>query len=188
MRCRAWKLSVRHAQTLSPARPASSSSRVFREKSVFTTPAASLPRFGNDLSASWPILESPWEGLVGGAVLGEKAYAQSLLSGRKVNEDEQTPVRSIKPRMSWEQIVAAAEKIKGGAWRDWAERHGDWGRDAAMYVAVRHGRMRLAEVVREVGVKYQAAAQGVKRFGVLLATDPERQRFVAKLQKQLSTF
>ena len=56
-----------------------------------------------------------------------------------------------------------------------------------MYVAVRHGGMRLAEVVREVGMKYQAAAQGVKRFARALAEDPERKRFVAKLRNLLST-
>jgi hypothetical protein len=55
-----------------------------------------------------------------------------------------------------------------------------------MYVAVRHGGLRLAEVVREAGMKYQAGAQGVKRFGVALADDPERKRFVSKLKRELS--
>ena len=56
-----------------------------------------------------------------------------------------------------------------------------------MYVAVRHGGMRLAEVARHVGLKYQATAQAVKRFARTLADDPERKRFVAKLRNQLST-
>jgi hypothetical protein len=47
--------------------------------------------------------------------------------------------------------------------------------------------MRLVEVVRHVGLKYQAAAQAVKRFGQTLADDPERKRFVAKLMSELST-
>jgi hypothetical protein len=55
-----------------------------------------------------------------------------------------------------------------------------------MYVAVRHGGLRLAEVVREAGVNYQAGAQGVKRFGEALADDPERERFVSKLKRELS--
>jgi hypothetical protein len=45
----------------------------------------------------------------------------------------------------------------------------------------------LAEVVGEVGLKYQAAAQGIKRFARMLAeNDQQRRRFVAKLKQQLS--
>jgi hypothetical protein len=133
------------------------------------------------------LLESPWEGLVGGVVLGDSAYARTLLSGRKVNEEEQTPARRMRRRVRWEELVRAAEKIRGEPWGRWAERHGDWGRDGVMYVAVRHGGMRLAEVVRQVGLKYQAAAQAVKRFAQTLADDPERKRFVSRLRRQLST-
>jgi hypothetical protein len=51
------------------------------------------------------------------------------------------------------------------------------------HVAVRYGRMGLAEVVRQVGLKDQAAAQAVKRFGQAMGDDPERQRFVSELRK-----
>jgi hypothetical protein len=133
------------------------------------------------------ILENPWEGLVGGVVLGDSAYARKLLSEYKVNEEEQTPARRMRRRAGWEALVGAAEKIRGERWDRWADRYGDWARDGVMYVAVRHGGMRLAEVVRPVGLKYQAAAQAVKRFAQALADDPERQRFVAKLRRALST-
>ena len=89
--------------------------------------------------------------------------------------------------MKWKDLVKAAEKIKGENWQGWAERHGDWTRDAIMDVATRHGGLRLAEVVAEVGVKYQASAQAVKRFGQALLADPERKRFVAALQHNMST-
>ena len=56
-----------------------------------------------------------------------------------------------------------------------------------MYVAVHHGGLRLAEVVPQVGMKYQAAAQAVKRYGQALVNDPARKRFVAKLRHALST-
>jgi hypothetical protein len=132
-------------------------------------------------------LESPWEGLAGGVVLGDSGYARKLLAGRKVNEAEQTPARRLRRRVRWEEVVRAAEKIRGESWAKWAERHGDWGRDGAIYVAVRYGGLRLAEVVGEVGLKYQAAAQGIKRFARMLAeNDQQRRRFVAKLKLQLS--
>ncbi len=133
------------------------------------------------------VLASPWEGLVGGLVLGEKGYARRLLSKRQVNEEEQIAARRLRRLADWAEVVRAAEKIRGEAWEKWAQRHWDWGRDGVMYVAVRYGGLRLTEVARRVGMKYQAAAQGVKRFGQMLADDPERTHFVSKLQCKIST-
>ena len=106
-----------------------------------------------------------------------------MLSGRKVNEEEQTAVRRMRRRLGWQELVRSAEKIRGEPWDRWAERHGDWGRDGVMYVAVRYGGMRLAEVVGQVGLKYQAAAQAVKRFGQAMGDDPKRKRFVSELRQ-----
>ena len=41
----------------------------------------------------------------------------------------------------------------------------------------------MAEVVPEMGIRYQTAAQAVKRFGQVLADDPKRERFVAALRR-----
>ncbi len=71
--------------------------------------------------------------------------------GRKVDEGEQTAARRLRRRRDWTELVRAAEKLRRGCWGEWSERHGDWGRDGVTYVAVRHGGMRLAEVVGEVG-------------------------------------
>jgi len=56
-----------------------------------------------------------------------------------------------------------------------------------MYVAVRYGGLRLAEVAPQAGLKYQAAAQAVKRFGQALAGDAARKRFASVLRRKLST-
>jgi len=71
--------------------------------------------------------------------------------------------RWMRRRVSGEEVVKAAEKLRGSGWDEWAERHGDWSRDGAMHLVVRPGGLRLAEVVREVpGLRYHAAAQAVK--------------------------
>jgi REP-associated tyrosine transposase len=115
---------------------------------------------------------SPWEGLVGGVVLGEAEYARRVMAGRKVNEEEQTEARRMRRRVSWGEVVKAAETVRGGRWEEWA---------------VRHGGLRLAEVVREAkGLRYQAAAQAVKRFAAALPKDAERRRFVLRLRRELS--
>ncbi len=63
------------------------------------------------------------------------------------------------------QLVGWAEKETGVTWPEALGRHGDWTRDAVVYVSVRHGGWRLSEVVgRIAGLKYPAPAQGVKRI------------------------
>ena len=132
-------------------------------------------------------MESPWAELVGGVVLGDPQFARRLLSACKVNEEEQAEARRMRRRLSWPEVRAAAEKVRRAAWNQWAERHGDWGRDAAMHVALRHGGLRLAEVVQELKrMKYQAAAQAMKRFAAVLDQDAARQKFVLQMRRQLS--
>jgi len=59
------------------------------------------------------------------------------------------------------------------------------GRRGAGFFA-RPGGIRLAEVVWQVGMKYEAAAQAVKRFARTLADDPERKRSIVKPSSELS--
>jgi hypothetical protein len=113
-------------------------------------------------------LENPWEGLVGGAVLGEAEEAQALLSaairspGAQAREVREAN-RAARPE--WGRIVREAERILGRGWEVMAEGYGDWGRDGTMAVATRDLGWRLVEVVQAVGgVGYAAAAQGVRRF------------------------
>ena len=132
-------------------------------------------------------LESPWARLVGGLVLGEEDYARRLLSGKTVNREEQREARRLYRPVEWGEVVRATETACGRRWSELVGRHGDWGRDGAMYFAVRHGGQRLAEVVKQVGgLRYQAAAQAVKRFGAALEQDAARRRFIAELKHQLS--
>jgi hypothetical protein len=45
--------------------------------------------------------------------------------------------------VSWEGIVAALEGIKAGKWESFCGRYGDWGRDAALWLGRRVGRLSL---------------------------------------------
>ncbi len=138
-------------------------------------------------------LESPWSDLVGGVVLGGKEFAQRLMKkqqaeGRKKDRDEQLAVRQMEraERLDWEEIVKCAEELRGMRWAEMVDRWGDWGRDATIYVAVRHGGHRLSDIVRAVGgMKYGAAAQAVRRFAVELKTDHAKARFAHKLRARV---
>ncbi len=68
-----------------------------------------------------------------------------------------------------------------------AEGYGDWGRDGTMAVATHHLGWRLVEVVREVrGVKYAAAAQGIRRIWRRAAEAPDVAKFARRLKAKIS--
>ena len=64
-----------------------------------------------------------------------------------------------------------------------------WGngeRDGVIYVAVRYGRVRLAQVVRAMGgLTHGAAAQGVRRCAAGLAEDAAKVAFVKARERKL---
>ncbi len=75
---------------------------------------------------------------------------------------------------------------RGVKWEESLERYGDWTRDAVLYLAVRHGRYGLSEVYQRIpGLKYQAAAQGVKRIAERRERDRECDSFLRRLADQL---
>ena len=123
--------------------------------------------------------------------MGGKEFAQALLGRIKpesVDAAAQTSVRQIKgmQRIAWAEIVAAAEGLLRKRWAEMAQDWGDWGRDGTLYVAVRYGRQRLADVVRAMGgLEYGAAAQGVRRFASGLEKDAAKVRFVEGMKRKL---
>ena len=135
-------------------------------------------------------LDSPWEGTVAGAVLGDADEAVALLRGTVKHPGRQAETMrqaAVGVRPGCSVIVQAAESLLGRKWEEMAARYGDWGRDATMAVAARHLGWRLAEVVRqEEGVNYAAAAQGIRRFWQQAETRPELARFARRLRDRMS--
>ena len=133
-------------------------------------------------------LKNPWDRVVGGFVLGDADYAKRLLKQAEADVGEQTEARRLAHpgQIGWDQLVGWAEKETGVEWQDALVRHGDWTRDAVVFVAVRHGGWRLSEVVgRIAGLKYPAAGQGVKRIEERRTRDPACDRFIRRLQDQI---
>ena len=133
-------------------------------------------------------MDNPWDRLEGGFVLGDADYARQLVKQAKADVGQQTEARRLgRPgRSPWETLVSWAEKESGVTWREALGRHGDWTRDAVVYVAVRHGGWRLSEVVgRMPGLKYPAAAQGVKRIEARRVRDAACERFIRRLRDKM---
>lgn len=132
------------------------------------------------------VIEPPWERLVGGLVLGSEAFAKRSLEAVRGNLREQTELRRLAERASWAEIVSAVERLKGEAWGEFRNRHGDWGRDAALWLGRRAGRLSLAELGRLAGeVDYAAVAQALTRFGQRMERTPELRQHLTQIQNQM---
>ena len=132
-------------------------------------------------------VESPWPRVVDGIALGSAAFARRLRAEARGNRREQKSLRAEPEVTTWPEIVRALERAKGEAWRDFLDRHGDWGRDAALWLGRRAGRMRLADLgERAGGLDYAVVSKAIARFGLRLSVDAAVRRQLAAIQKQLS--
>jgi len=132
------------------------------------------------------VLESPWQRLVSGMVLGTVGFAEKLRQQARGNPREQKPLRAAAGAASWEEIVEALEELKGENWNQFAERHGDWGRDAALWLGRSCGRMRLAELGRRVGnLDYAVVSKAIARFEQRLRRAPQLREQLGNIQGRL---
>ena len=87
----------------------------------------------------------------------------------------------------WSRIVSALEGAKHEDWEQFSRRHGDWGRDAALWLGRRQGRLSLAQLGSLAGgMDYAAVGQAVSRFGKRLERDPKLARELKRLETKLS--
>jgi hypothetical protein len=134
------------------------------------------------------VMESPWDSLVGGIVLGSQEFALGLAKQAGGDPSQQTASRRLKLEraVTWENMVALAEEIRGRKWEDLQEMHGDWTRDAVLSVAVREGRLRLPEVLRRIpGLSYNAAAQAIRRVRERGKGDRDLAQFMRSLEARV---
>ena len=131
-------------------------------------------------------VESPWERLVAGVVLGTEAFARRLRQEVQGNSREQAALKRLARPMTWERIVSALEVLKGERWEAFVGRHGDWGRDAALWLGRWHGRLTLSELGRLAGgMDYGAVGQAVSRLGKRLEREPELKAKVRRLERAM---
>ena len=94
---------------------------------------------------------------------------------------------ATRPGVGWEQIVAALEQAKGESWNKFGERHGDWGRDAALWLGRRARRLRLMELGRLAGnMDYAMVSKAIARFEGRMRSNAQLRDQLARVQLELS--
>ncbi len=110
------------------------------------------------------VAESPWQQLKWGLVLGGERFASKVRGHLRVHGESQGQ-RDLRKQWSFDAIVQKVERIKGERWEQFRDRHGDWGRDVALWAGWRYAGLTLAELgVHVGGIHYTSVLQAIKRL------------------------
>ena len=132
-------------------------------------------------------MESPWESLEGGIVLGSKEWVDEMRRVVKGDEKEQRELRKLKLRPDWKQVVEAVEAVKGERWESFRDRIGDWGRDVALLLGRREGGLKLGELGELCGgLDYRSVGGAIKKAMLRLGNDQMFQNAHESARKRLN--
>jgi REP element-mobilizing transposase RayT len=116
--------------------------------------------------------EDVWQALRWRVILGSRAFAEKMSQGTEVFRETQGR-SALRRRASWSEIVKAVEYAKGERWSSFVNRHGDWGRDMALWIGHRRSGLRLRELGESVGgLDYSAVSEAIRTFERKRLPDP----------------
>lgn len=128
-----------------------------------------------------------FEDLAGRVALGSREFQGRLKAWVRRVTGEQPGRWQVQRTVSLETIIATVEQERGARWEEFAERHGDWGRDLALYLARKRSGLTLEQIGAGMGgLPYKAVGKAVQRFAACVATDREKRVAVESCMKQLS--
>ena len=128
---------------------------------------------------------TPWVERVG-MFLGKEDWVQEMkeLSHGKVDRQEHREALALIRRPSWEEIVNAVEKEKGEKWGEFRDRHGDWGRDVALWLGRMKGGLKLAQLGKLAGgMNYRSVYWAVSQMSRRRERDEAIRNVLARLGK-----
>ncbi len=130
---------------------------------------------------------SPWERLEAGVLLGGAEFVRRWRKRARGQAREQPQLRQLQRRVEFAAVVAVVERLKGEKWEVFRDRHGDWGRDLALYVARRHCGLALRRLAEAVGgVDYSSVSKAVDRFAQQMQQSKHLQTLLARAKAELS--
>jgi putative transposase len=108
--------------------------------------------------------EAVWSSLKRGVVLGSERFAEKMRKQAEVVRETRGR-RVFRKAVKWEEVMAAVEDVKKEKWEIFNDRHGDWGRDMAFWVARRRAGMTLNQLGDMAGgLDYSAVSEAIRRF------------------------
>ena len=123
-----------------------------------------------------------FEGLRGRMAIGTQDFIDRVKRMVGTVGSEQPDRKYLVSTVPFETIVRLVEKTKHEKWKNFRERHGDWGRDMVLSLARQRSGLTLRELgERAGGMDYGAVAKAVERFEARM----QRDRTLRAMEKKL---
>jgi hypothetical protein len=130
--------------------------------------------------------ESLMEQVKGQMVLGSQRLSQKVQKSLRGHQREQPQARPLTDRPALAEVIEVVEQLKGERWKEFRERHNDWGRELVFYLGRRLGSLKLKELgIAAGGSDYAAVSVAVKRFEGRLKKEKPLAQLVKKASAQL---
>jgi len=127
-----------------------------------------------------------YEDFGGQVALGSQAFLAKVKDWVGRVTKEQPDRGQVLKRVSPANIIRVVERIRDEPWLEFADRHGDSGRDLALYLARRRSGLTLGELGREFGVaEYKTVAAAIKRFEVSLTKDSAKRKMAERCIREM---
>jgi hypothetical protein len=122
----------------------------------------------------------------GQVALGSQAFLGMVKGWVGRLTKEQPDREQVLKRVSPAEVIKVVERVRGEPWAEFADRHGDSGRDLALYLARRRSGLTLGDLGREFGIaEYKTVAAAIKRFELSLAKDSAKRKLVERCIREL---
>jgi len=113
--------------------------------------------------------------------LGTETFREHLRRLAKKISSEQPDRCHLQKRVSIAKIIDTVERVRGRKWADFAEEHGDIGRDMVLYLARQRSGLTLRQIGEETGgLGYKLVSIAVDRFSRRLDKDTEYSRLTQR--------
>ncbi len=134
------------------------------------------------------VYQDLWQHLRGQVVLGGEDFIQQIQGLLRGDKEEQKGLRQLRSRPTWSEVVAAVEELKGEKWESFRDRHGDWGRDAVLWLARRHAGLRLRDLGELTGgLAYHSVSRAVRNLELAREEDQKIASFLKRAEKMIMT-
>jgi len=119
--------------------------------------------------------------------LGSREFLDRARSWVQSVSPEQPDRSFLTRRIPFEKIVSVVEAVKGDAFADFRNRHGDWGLAMVLFLSRRRSGLTLPQIGEAAGgMAYKTVFAQVKRFQARLKEDPFLRETYEQCQNELS--
>ena len=128
-------------------------------------------------------MDEIWDNVFQQVCLGTREFLQGLLE----KEGKQRELKTQCKRPTVEQIKEAVARVRKEPWQAFASKHGDWGRDTALYLANEMSGQALRELGQAFGVSRSGVCVASRRIKERAVTDAQLRKLLEATEKLLRT-